>query len=123
MVGEYKSTHDEHRNLSYAFKVVITAGAFRHAELSRRSSRAHRVYRRHRGEGSLERGVHPDGAARSIVVAPAPQRGDMDFSAYRVSRRVHKCTAPQIDGDHCMRSRFVSAENHYPVVPSNDLVP
>ena len=65
----------------------------------------------------------PVGAARSIVLAPAPQRGDMDFSAYRVSRRVYKCTALQIDGDHCMRSRFVSAENHYPVVPSNDLVP
>jgi hypothetical protein len=66
---------------------------------------------------------HYVGAARSIVLAPTPGRGDMDFSAYRISRRVYKCTTREIDGYHRMCSRFVSAENQYPVVPSNDLVP
>ena len=66
------------------------------------------------GYGSL---VH------SIVLASAPGRGDMDFSAYRVSRRVYKCTTREIDGYHRMCSRFVSAENQYPVVPSSDLIP
>jgi hypothetical protein len=75
------------------------------------------------GRNSDWRNTRPIRSARSIVLAPAPQRGDVDFSAYRVSRRVYKCAALDIDGDHRMCSRFVSAENHYPAVPSNDLVP